>query len=279
MWLLWEGFIVTKIMARPQRNNIDYFPFLCEEGSKMFYLEETYGNDGFATFLKILRELAKTDFHYLDLSKNTTRMFLSAKCKVSKETLESIIKDLVELEKFDSELWNNNSIIWCQDFIDSIQDAYNKRTNNCIDRNGLMELLISKGVLKRVKVTPKPSKGNDKGGDNPQSIVKYSILKNNKEKETLFLKWLAYRKEIKKPIKVQSTLQGLTKKFNEKSLEELTFVINASIENGWQGLIWEKYDSKKQDLSFSEQVMGKEKHDAILAELTKTPQDATKGIE
>jgi len=102
---------------------------------------------------------------------------------------------------------------------------------------------------------------------------------NDINKKTLFLKWLAYRKEIKKPIKVQSTLQGLTKKFNEKSLEELTFVINASIENGWQGLIWEKYDSKKQDLSFSEQVMGKEKHDAILAELTKTPQDATKGIE
>ena len=49
-------------MARPERNNIDYFPFYCEDGKKMFFLEETYGNDGFAVFIKLLRELAKTDF-------------------------------------------------------------------------------------------------------------------------------------------------------------------------------------------------------------------------
>ena len=81
-------------MARPQRNNVDYFPYLCEEGKKMVYLEETYGNDGFATFIKILRELAKTDYHYLDLSKTSTMMFLSAKCKVSKEVLSSIMHNV-----------------------------------------------------------------------------------------------------------------------------------------------------------------------------------------
>ena len=129
-------------MARPQRNNVDYFPFYCDEGEKMFYLEETYGNDGFATFLKILRELAKVDYHYLNLSKPSSLMFLSAKCKVSKEVLELIISDLVMLEKFDKVLWNENKVIWCQDFINSIQDAYTKRTNTCIDYKSLLTLLI-----------------------------------------------------------------------------------------------------------------------------------------
>ena len=73
-------------MARPEKNTVEYFPFICDEGKKMFYIEETYGNDGFSTFIKILRELAKTDFHYLDLSKKTTLMFLSAKCKISTKT-------------------------------------------------------------------------------------------------------------------------------------------------------------------------------------------------
>ena len=68
-------------MARPEKNTVEYFPFICDEGNKMFYIEETYGNDGFATFVKLLRELAKTNYHYLDLSKPTTQMFLSAKCK------------------------------------------------------------------------------------------------------------------------------------------------------------------------------------------------------
>jgi len=134
-------------MARPERNTVDYFPFMCDEGKKMFYIEEVYGNDGFATFIKILRELAKTDFHYLNLSSIKTQMFLSAKCKVSKDILILIINDLAELGKFDLKLWIDYKIIWCQDFIDSIQDAYKKRNNECITFEGLHLLLHGLGVL------------------------------------------------------------------------------------------------------------------------------------
>ncbi len=231
-------------MARPERNNVDYFPFYCDDGKKMFYLEETYGNDGFATFLKILRELAKTDYHYLDLSKNTTLMFLSAKCKISKNILESIIKDLVDLEKFDRVLWEENSIIWCQDFVDSIQDAYSKRKNNCISYDGLLLLLISLGVRK-------PNKERSKAPANTQSIVEYNKedkskpnIKPNisidKDKEIIFNEWLNYRKEIKKEIKVKSTLNSLAKKFNSESLINCKKVVGLSIENNYQGLFWDK---------------------------------------
>jgi len=161
-------------MARPERNNVDYFPFICEDGNKMFYIEETYGNDGFAVFVKILRELAKTNYHYLDLSRPTTIMFLSAKCKVNKEVLISIVKDLVDLGKFDSVLWNENSIVWCQDFIDSIQDAYFKRKNKCITYDGLLLLLIGLGVRKQDKSKPTvPVK--------PQSIVEDTKPNETKE--------------------------------------------------------------------------------------------------
>lgn len=160
-------------MARPEKNTVEYFPFICEDGNKMFYIEETYGNDGFATFVKLLRELAKTNYHYLDLSKPTTQMFLSAKCKVSKETLLSIIKDLVELGKFDKMLWQENSIIWCQDFIESIQDAYIKRKNKCITYNGLLTLLVSLGVRKPMLKVKKQT-------NNTQTI-----LEETKEEKTI----------------------------------------------------------------------------------------------
>ena len=162
-------------MARPERNSVDYFPFLCEEGNKMFYLEETYGNDGFATFVKLLRELGKTDYHYLNLSKPSTLMYLSAKCKVSKEVLESIIRDLVDLGKFDATLWNENKIIWCQDFIDSVQDAYKKRNNKCITLDGLLTLLCSLGIRKQGLL---PSKGPV----NPQRKEKKRKEEDIKEK-------------------------------------------------------------------------------------------------
>jgi hypothetical protein len=231
-------------MARPQRNNVDYFPFYCDDGKKMFYLEETYGNDGFATFLKILRELAKTDYHYLDLSKNTTLMFLSAKCKINKNTLESIINDLVDLEKFDRVLWEENKIIWCNDFVESIQDAYKKRNNECITYEGLVELLVSLGVRK-------PIKSKSKGSVKPQTILEYTKEEEskednapkiliNKDKELIFNEWLSYRKEIKKEIKAKSTLNSLAKKFNTESLINCKKVVGLSIENSWQGLFWDK---------------------------------------
>jgi hypothetical protein len=171
-------------MARPQKNTVDYFPFYCEEGQKMFYLEETYGNDGFATFVKILRELARVDYHYLDLSKKSSLMFLSAKCKVSIETLESIISDLVMLEKFDELLWNENKIIWCQSFIDSIQDAYIKRSNKCITYNSLLLHLESLGVRKPLKSSSKPLKSSSEGGENTQTKLKKTKEEENKEEQT-----------------------------------------------------------------------------------------------
>ena len=161
-------------MARPERNNVDYFPFICEDGQKMFYIEETYGNDGFASFVKILRELAKANYHYLDLSKPSKIMFLCAKCKVSKDVLLSIIKDLVELGKFDPVLWNENNIVWCQDFVDSIQDAYFKRKNKCITYEGLLLLLVGLGVRK-------PSKSKPIVTVKPQSIVEETKLEKTKE--------------------------------------------------------------------------------------------------
>mgnify|MGYP003677132742 CR=1 FL=1 len=253
-------------MARPQRNNVDYFPFICEDGNKMFYLEETYGNDGFASFLKILRELAKADFHYLDLSKPATKMFLSAKCKVSKEVLEAIIKDLVELEKFDSELWNENSIIWCQDFIDSIQDAYSKRSNNCIDRNSLLLLLQSKGIRKPLKSTPKQSKPTLKDPVNPQSIVEYSKLNKSKEETNKALPFSFFNSlillgadkqlasdfiKVRKVKKATNTLTAFNgfKKQLEKSGLNINKVLLECVEKSWGSFKAEWSEQKKEGAS------------------------------
>ena len=178
-------------MARPERNNVDYFPFLCEEGNKMFYIEQTYGNDGFATFVKLLRELAKTDFHYLNLSKPSTMMYLSAKCQITKERLENIIRDLVDLGKFNRQLWEENKVIWCQDLIDSIGDAYLKRKNKCIDYDGLLVLLDGLGVRKL-------NKSVLNSADNPQSKVEYSKVEETKGNlgEKKFLKNQVFSVEL-----------------------------------------------------------------------------------
>jgi len=160
-------------MARPERNNVDYFPFLCKEGKAMYYIEKTYGNDGYASWIRILRQLAVTNYHYLNLSDKVELMYLSSKCNVSSEVLIKIINDLCDLDEFDKELWTENSIIYSHKFIESIQDAYKKRNNKCLTFEGLLTLLSSLGIRKL-------SKSKTTVPVNPQSKVEYSIEEESK---------------------------------------------------------------------------------------------------
>jgi len=247
-------------MARPERNTVDYFPFYCDDGKKMFYLEETYGNDGFTVLMKILKELAKTEYHYLDLSKNTTTMFLSAKCKVSKEVLESIINDLVELEKFDKTLWLDNRVIWCNDFIESIQDAYKKRNNNCITYDGLISLLISLGVRK-------PIKGKSKECVKPQIKEKDSKEEESKENKIPgYLEFEGYAIEKSDTIGIEIDLTKVKLKYE------------AWKENGWitMGKTPKKIKNWKSTLTNSLNYLKKEEEKGSARKFDKNEQNSTR---
>lgn len=71
--------------------------------------------------------------------------------------------------------------------------------------------------------------------------------KNNKNnKEIILDSWIEYRKEIKKPIK-QATIDSILETMNKYSEEQCKFVINNSIQNGWQGLFWDKIPTQQND--------------------------------
>ena len=234
-------------MARQEKNSVDYFPYICKEGKAMFYIETKYQNDGFATWIKILRQLAVTNYHYLDLSNKVDLMFLAAKCRVSETVLDSIISDLVDLGEFDKMLWVENKVIWCQKLVDSIDDAYKKRNNKCITYEGLLTLLVALGSRKLTKSSPK-------GAGNTQSIVKDSIVDKSIVKDTkeevvfpfhsdeflsMWDNWKAYKKKeykfsFKSEISEQAALNVLSKMsggHEEKAIK----IILQSIENGWKG--------------------------------------------
>ena len=116
-------------MARKKKNTVDYFPHLIQGGKTMFIIESKYKNDGYATWFKILERLGKSENHFIDLSDNRELMYLASKCNVGEDLLKSIINDLVDLGKFDKDLWKQN-IIWSQDFVDNISPLYERRDSN-----------------------------------------------------------------------------------------------------------------------------------------------------
>lgn len=166
-------------MAQPEKNNVDYFPFLCKEGKAINYIENRYGNDGYSTWIKLLREIAVTDFHYLNLSDEIQFMFLSSKCRVDENMLDNIISDLCKLGEFDKELWQDYKIVWSEKFIYFIQEAYKRRTNKCLDKTLL---------CKHLNITCNHLQSNSKyllsKSDKPRTVTpKENKTKENKTKE------------------------------------------------------------------------------------------------
>lgn len=94
------------------------------------------------------------------------------------------------------------------------------------------------------------SKPTGKGNSN-QREKKVNIKEIEREKELIFNTWLSYRVDFGKEIKIQSTIDALIKVFNRESLTKCEWVINHSVENGYQGLFWDKYTVKS---NFTKQV-------------------------
>ena len=194
-------------MARKERNSVDYFPHSVIHGKKMFYIRNKYRNDGYATWFILLEKLGSSEYHYLDLKEEIELMYLSSEIMVEHDTLNKIINDLVSIGEFDKELWDNEKILFNQKFIENIQDAYKKRNNDCIDKESLIRLLISKGRSLSPKSILKQPKLILKDANNPQSIEEYSKVNKSKENNIPeFSVFLSYAVE-KEPLICESSLK------------------------------------------------------------------------
>ena len=90
-----------------------------------------------------------------------------------------------------------------------------------------------------LKETPEAKKKEER--------VNYKDIIKSKPKITLFEDWIEYRKSIKKPIKIESTLLKLIERFTLEAFEKSEWVVNRSIENGWTGFFWEHWEQRKKE--------------------------------
>lgn len=114
-------------MGRPPKTGVDYFPHMVKHGETMFVLEEVFGNDGYATWFKILETLGTKEGHFINCQNGGSSWeYLKAKTRLDDDKLTQIINLLAKLSAIDPELWSNK-IIWCQHFVDGIEVCYKKR--------------------------------------------------------------------------------------------------------------------------------------------------------
>uniref|UniRef100_A0A6H2A2D6 Lin1244/Lin1753-like N-terminal domain-containing protein n=1 Tax=viral metagenome TaxID=1070528 RepID=A0A6H2A2D6_9ZZZZ len=152
-------------MARPKKQEVDYFPHYCDHGKVLFILENHFKNDGYAVFYKLEEILAKTEGHCYNCTNLENWEYLLSKMGATEEIVLGVLQKLSAMGIIDAPLWIEKRI-WMQSFVDSISDVYSRRT---VDLPTKPELLHTEIPLNGINE-----------GINPQSKVKESKVKESK---------------------------------------------------------------------------------------------------
>ena len=120
-------------MGRPERHDVDYFPFFVKSGKTLDFLELKYGPEGTGYFTNILRFLSQTPDHYYCIKEETEKMVFLSRIKTTdeKKTID-IIEIMVKTGKLDKELWEKHRVIASEAFLESLTEAYRLRNNQII---------------------------------------------------------------------------------------------------------------------------------------------------
>jgi hypothetical protein len=178
-------------MARPERRDVDYFPFFAKRGRTLNILQKNFGLEGIGFFTNLLRFLALTPDHYYCIKDEIDRMNFFAEIGMQDEDRGiDILELMVKTEKLDKYLWEKHRVIASEAFLLSLSEAYKRRNNKLIsiqEIRNIFDNVYNNSVNvcnNSVNVDIKPtetqlmSKIND---NNPQSKVKKSKVKKSKE--------------------------------------------------------------------------------------------------
>ncbi|MSU01886.1 Lin1244/Lin1753 domain-containing protein [Tissierella pigra] len=165
-------------MARPKKETVDYFPHFVSSGKTLFILEQSYGNDGYAFWFKLLELLGNTDGHYYDCSNVPAWKFLLAKTRVEEEKAIEILNMLAELEAIDRDLWEEK-IIWSDNFVNNLSPVYSNRKSDLPEKP-----VIASSNDSTDEFLPVETEDSSITTEiTPQSKVKESKVKESKVKE------------------------------------------------------------------------------------------------
>jgi hypothetical protein len=144
-------------MARPERHDVDYFPFFVKQGKTLTILYNKFGLEGIGFFTNVMRFLAITpDHHYCIKNESDMMHFISIVGISDEKKAIDMIELMVKTDKLDKNLWGKYKVIVCPAFIESVKDAYKRRANEIITIEEI------RAIYKKQRVTV--SKINEKKG-------------------------------------------------------------------------------------------------------------------
>jgi len=210
-------------MARPFKQTVDYFPHYSNASSSktLYILESKFGNDGYAFWFKLLELLANSAGHVYDVRNPIAWEFLLAKTRIDDDKAGKIMQLLVDLNAIDSELWVER-LIWVQNLVDNIADAY---------RNRKTDIPLRPSINSKKPVCTKVTVVNNGVSDVRNTHTKLNYTKLNNNNFAIF--WAAYPKK-------QAKGKALSAFHKLKPDEELMTTIMSALEKVKKSESWLK---------------------------------------
>jgi hypothetical protein len=115
-------------MANKIKETVDYFPFFVKDGKTLFVLKKKHGLAGIGFFTELMRMLAQTPKHYYSYNDEYERLRLIEYIGIPEKEVQLMLEDMASTGKIDYELWHEHKIILSKDFIDSLSEAYRRRS-------------------------------------------------------------------------------------------------------------------------------------------------------
>jgi hypothetical protein len=112
--------------GREISQTVAYFPHLTKHGKTLPIIESRFGNDGYATWFKVLEMLGQARGHFYDCKNALDWQFLAQKCRVDENMLTEILDLLASLGAIDPDLWKEK-VIWSDNFVANLAPLYRRR--------------------------------------------------------------------------------------------------------------------------------------------------------
>jgi len=172
-------------MARPERHDVDYFPFYIKDGRTLFILESKYGCKGTGFFTNVMRFLCSTPYHHFCIQENADRLYFFAKTKCDEESGADMLDIMANTRKLHTQLWVSAAVIVSEALLESIKDAYRKRTNPIITIQEITQKYVSSGIG-AVSGGRNTQSSGITTGNKPQTKLKESKEKKIYKRKTTF---------------------------------------------------------------------------------------------
>jgi hypothetical protein len=114
-------------MARPESKNVFYFPHYTKKPIELDLIEHKHKSEGYKAYYRLMELVADADYHRLSVASENDKIMFDLGMNCDEEVVNDVIKILIDKGRIDKQLWEEESIIWMQDFVETLKPVYVNR--------------------------------------------------------------------------------------------------------------------------------------------------------